>query len=146
MSGGDNYYEVEVAIPLTALGLVPREGMVLRLDTGVLCTDKGKKTTDRYYWADKMAVGLPDEATETRLRPSLWGFIRFAGRKKTQLEQILDAQLVDRPGRVHVLDGFGLGGRGHHVRALGRSNRHRASAVTRLGREVNGGRRRPALR
>lgn len=91
LSGGDNYYEVEVAIPLTALGLVPREGMVLRLDTGVLCTDKGKKTTDRYYWADKMAVGLPDEATETRLRPSLWGFIRFAGRKKTQLEQILDA-------------------------------------------------------
>ncbi|NQT92672.1 MAG: hypothetical protein HQ559_07920, partial [Lentisphaerae bacterium] len=55
-----------------------------------LCTDKGRKTTDRYYWADKMAVGLPDEATEARLRPSLWGFIRFAGRKKTQLEQLLD--------------------------------------------------------
>lgn len=106
-AGGENYYEVEAAIPLATLGLAPREGMVLRLDTGVLCTDKGRKTTDRYYWADKMAVDLPDEATEARLRPSLWGFIRFAGRKKTQLEQLLDTDPAETDTDIEdLMDGL----------------------------------------
>ena len=35
-------------------------------------------------------LGRPDEAIEARLHPGRWGFIRFAGRKKTLVEQLLD--------------------------------------------------------
>ena len=37
-----------------------------------------------------MAVGVADEATEARLHPNLWGFVRFRGAKKTQLESMMD--------------------------------------------------------
>jgi hypothetical protein len=88
-SGGDMYYEVEAEIPLKSIGLKIKKGMVLKLDCGVLFSKNGKTTSDRRYWANSMAVGVPDEAVEARLHPDRWGFIRFLGAKKTLLDELM---------------------------------------------------------
>ncbi len=88
-TGGDMYYEVEAAIPLNSIGLKIQKGTVLKLDCGVLFSEDGRRTTDRRYWANSMAVGVPDEAVEARLHPDRWGFIRFLGAKQTLLDELM---------------------------------------------------------
>jgi len=98
-TGGDNYYEVEAAIPLDAIGLKIADGMVLKMDCGVLASESGKVTSDRIYWANSMAVGAPDEVTEASIHPDRWGFIRFTGPKKSLLDQYMDEQEQDLEDR-----------------------------------------------
>ena len=72
------------------LGIEPEPGLVLKIDAGVLASDNSKETTARTYWANEMAVGTPDEATEARMEPHLWGYLRFHGKEKSVLETLMD--------------------------------------------------------
>jgi len=89
-SGSRNVYTVEAAVPHEALGLDISNQLVLKLDAGIMMTEDGKRTTDRRYRANEMAVDTPDEVTEARLQPDLWGYIRFHGRQKSTLETLMD--------------------------------------------------------
>lgn len=80
----ENGYAVEAAIPLSALGLKIRRGMLVKMDWGVLSTERGNLTTARDYWANKMAVGTTDEPTEAKLAPCLWGNVRFVESRKAE--------------------------------------------------------------
>ncbi len=68
---------VKAVIPLEAIGLQPRPGLVLKLDWGVLTTGDGTQVKQRQYWANEAATGTADEAVEARLEPHLWGHVRF---------------------------------------------------------------------
>lgn len=70
-------YSVEAAIPHKDFGLIISNGLLLKLDWGVLTTDEGHITRTRQYWANPMATGVSDEPTEARLEPHLWGHVRF---------------------------------------------------------------------
>ncbi|NQT92973.1 MAG: hypothetical protein HQ559_09440, partial [Lentisphaerae bacterium] len=99
-------YGVEIAVPLETLGIVPRNDLVLKLDAGVLSTDKGKRTTERKYWVNAMAVGMPDEATEARMEPHLWGYLRFRGKEKSVLEALMDGDTPDVLKKTDIEDLF----------------------------------------
>jgi len=79
---GETGYTVEAAIPQSSLGITVREGLVLKMDWGILSTEEGNLTTARNCWANTMAVGTTDEPTEAKLQPRLWGHIRFEGERK----------------------------------------------------------------
>lgn len=85
-------YTVEAAIPFRVLGIEAKPGLVLKIDAGILASDDGKETTARTYWANEMAVGTPDEATEARMEPHLWGYLRFHGKEKSVLETLMDGE------------------------------------------------------
>lgn len=79
---GETSYVVEAAIPLSAIGLAPEPGQLLKMDWGVLTTADGFVTSSRAYWANPMATGVSDEPTEARLQPALWGHVHFAAPRK----------------------------------------------------------------
>ena len=75
-------YVLEASVPLKTLGIAPRDDLRLKLDWGVLAADKhGNAVERRLYWASKGAAVLADTPSEARLRPDLWGAIRFHGKK-----------------------------------------------------------------
>jgi hypothetical protein len=86
--GNKHTYIVEAAVPLKTLGLNVGEGKALKFDWGVLSTEEGHRTTARAYWANEMGVGVTDEPTEARLQPDLWGYLRFAGIEKSDIDRI----------------------------------------------------------
>jgi hypothetical protein len=74
----------EAAVPLVALGLVPKEGLRLKMDWGVLVADRdGNAVTRRVYWANKATDIIADAPSEARLHPDLWGAVRFHGLRKS---------------------------------------------------------------
>ena len=71
-------YTVEAAVPLAALGLMPKPGMKLRADFGVTHGDKaGKDTVLRTYWQNQNTGIVNDEVFELKLEPKNWGEATF---------------------------------------------------------------------
>jgi hypothetical protein len=61
----------------TAEASLPKAGQLLKLDWGLLTTSDGNQVKRRMYWANDQSTGTSDEATEARLEPHLWGYVRF---------------------------------------------------------------------
>ena len=76
VAGGGNF-TAEASVPLAAIGLQPKTGQLLKMDWGLLTTSDGNQVKRRMYWANDQATGTSDEATEARLEPHLWGYVRF---------------------------------------------------------------------
>ncbi|HUS58451.1 MAG TPA: hypothetical protein VM141_07345, partial [Planctomycetota bacterium] len=99
-SSHEGGYIVLAAVPLDAIGLKITDGMLLKMDWGVMMTEEGNLTTGRIYWANKTAVGTTDEPTEAKMTPDLWGHVRFRDmtnvdldprqKKKHDLEDLLE--------------------------------------------------------
>jgi hypothetical protein len=67
-------YTLEAAIPLKALGLPARSGLVLRGDAGVIASDaQGLTNTARTYWSNPHANLVSDLPSEAWLAPEGWG-------------------------------------------------------------------------
>jgi len=70
LAGADGNYEL--SIPLSALGLTPTSGAVLRGDIGIL-RGNGFQTVQRIYWSNKATAITSDVPSEAELTPALWG-------------------------------------------------------------------------
>jgi hypothetical protein len=80
-SGDDDRYTLEAAIPLKAVGLKPRPQTRVKLDWGVLATDRDSTTVlHRSYWSNKATSILSDAPTEAALHPDMWGTLRIFDR------------------------------------------------------------------
>lgn len=74
------YADYEFSVPLSVLGLTPKDGLTIRGDVGLLLGQAGA-TADRVYWHNKSASMTSDLPTEARLTPSLWGQWKFQAQK-----------------------------------------------------------------
>ena len=74
LAGADGNYEV--SIPLSALGLQPQSGNVIKGDIGVLRGDNNT-TVARTYWSNKATGIVSDVPSEAMLTPGLWGDWKF---------------------------------------------------------------------
>ena len=64
-------YVVEAALPMSALGLTPSDGLTLRADFGVTHGDKdGRDTVLRSYWSNQNTGLVSDEVYELQMFPS----------------------------------------------------------------------------
>ena len=70
----------EYSIPLSALGLSPKDGLALRGDIGIL-RGNGFQTLQRIYWQNKATSTVADVPTEATLTPHLWGNWQFDSQK-----------------------------------------------------------------
>ena len=61
------------------LGLMPKPGLSLRGDLGVLRGD-GIETAARVYWHNKTTTFVSDIPGEVELNPGLWGEVRYEGK------------------------------------------------------------------
>ncbi len=78
VDGRNNRYTVEAAIPLSALGLTPKGGLILRGDFGATHGDAaGNDTVRRSYWSNQQTGLVDDEVFELKLQPSNWGELIF---------------------------------------------------------------------
>ncbi|MFZ2658051.1 MAG: FlgD immunoglobulin-like domain containing protein [Victivallales bacterium] len=69
-------YFVEAAIPWKLLGIVPKSGLRLKADFGVLFADDGGTiTVSRQYWSNKETNLVNDIPGEADLAPDRWGMI-----------------------------------------------------------------------
>ena len=76
VSGGG--YEVEAAIPLSALGVSNLSGLKLKGDFGVIYgDDKGTINFLRNYWSNKATGLVNDVPGEIMLNPANWGTLKF---------------------------------------------------------------------
>lgn len=75
LAGKDGLYEL--SIPLTAVGLKPEGGMVIKGDVGVL-RGNGFQTSQRAYWNNKATGITADVPSEAQLTPALWGRWEFS--------------------------------------------------------------------
>jgi hypothetical protein len=66
------YSDFEFSVPISALGLAPKDGLTIRGDVGLLLGQRGA-TADRVYWHNKSNTMTSDLPTEARLTPHLWG-------------------------------------------------------------------------
>lgn len=73
-AGIDGSYEISV--PLEVLHLIPKEGLSLRGDIGILRGD-GAHTLSRMYWNNKATSIVSDVPSEAELTPALWGIWKF---------------------------------------------------------------------
>ena len=64
--------DYELSIPLDALGLAPRPGMIVKADVGLL-RGQGGDAVERVYWHNKATGVISDIPTEAKLTPNLWG-------------------------------------------------------------------------
>ena len=71
--GKGNY---EISVPLDVLGLVPKPGMRIKGDIGVLRGD-GTQTVARTYWSNKSTSIVSDVPSEAELTPGVWGIWEF---------------------------------------------------------------------
>ena len=71
-------YSVEAVIPLTALGLTPTHGLILRGDLGVTHGDPaGDRTRLRTYWSNQQTGIVDDAVYELKMEPKNWGELAF---------------------------------------------------------------------
>jgi hypothetical protein len=70
--GGD----YEWSVPLSVLGLEPKDGLAIRGDIGVL-RGNGFQTLQRVTWHDKATAITSDVPSEAELKPRLWGELMF---------------------------------------------------------------------
>ena len=76
---GKGEYCLEAAIPLDALGFVPKAGQKLKGDFGVIWSDPiGQRNAARCYWSNKAAGIVSDLFSETKIAPNMWGTIEIA--------------------------------------------------------------------
>jgi hypothetical protein len=68
--------DYEISVPLAVLQLVPKAGMHLKGDIGILRGD-GTQTISRAYWSNKAAGIVSDVPAEAELTPALWGSWEF---------------------------------------------------------------------
>ena len=74
-------YVAEAQLALKELGLRPHTGLRLKMDCGILESDRdGTTTVRRVYWANKLRLTVSDIPSEARVQPDLWGWIRFMDR------------------------------------------------------------------
>jgi len=72
------YYEVEAAVPWSALGLASPAGQTLRGDLGAIFSDRdGTLNLLRSYWANRATGLVNDVPGEAMLTPRLWGTLKF---------------------------------------------------------------------
>ncbi|MBA3938973.1 MAG: hypothetical protein H0X38_16125, partial [Planctomycetes bacterium] len=65
---------VEASIPWEKLGIVPRPGLTIAGDAGVLAADPGGTTTvARRYWSNQATNLVNDVPGEAELTPARWG-------------------------------------------------------------------------
>jgi hypothetical protein len=70
--GGTDSFTVEAAIPLKDIGLRIKNGMLLKMDWGILSADEsGTRVVRRSYWSNKATAMVSDAPTEARLHPDL---------------------------------------------------------------------------
>ena len=74
LAGTEGNYEI--SIPLTTLGLKPKNGLSIKGDIGILRGD-GDQTTARIYWSNKATGITADVPSEAMLTPALWGTFKF---------------------------------------------------------------------
>jgi len=72
-SNDGNY---EISIPLSVLNLIPKDGMTIKGDIGILRGD-GTSTISRVYWSNKATAIVSDVPSEAELTPALWGTFNF---------------------------------------------------------------------
>jgi len=67
-------YQLTASIPWKVLGMMPKSGLSLRADIGVLLSDDiGTSTTQRVQWADRETNVVNDLPSEAEFSPSRWG-------------------------------------------------------------------------
>ncbi|MEI6786935.1 MAG: FlgD immunoglobulin-like domain containing protein [bacterium] len=72
---GDSWYTVEVALPWDTLGIVPRSGLSIPAELGVLASDPaGTITTTRYYWNSGLIGMVKDVPSEAKPTDNWGGF------------------------------------------------------------------------
>ncbi|YCM42796.1 hypothetical protein V2O64_15925 [Verrucomicrobiaceae bacterium 227] len=71
--GTGNY---QVSVPLSVLGLKPKNGMRIKGDLGIL-RGSGTRTTQRVYWSNKATAIVSDVPSEAMLTPGVWGTFEF---------------------------------------------------------------------
>jgi hypothetical protein len=97
-SGDGDRYTFEAAIPLKAIGLKPRPQTRVKLDWGVLATDKdGTTVLHRSYWSNKATSILSDAPSEAALHPDMWGTLRIFDRN-SRATGIMDPDELLRGG------------------------------------------------
>jgi hypothetical protein len=71
-------YIIEAALPLSALGIAPKPGLVLHADFGATHSNKtGDDTALRTYWSNQSTGLVSDEVGELQMTPSAWGELLF---------------------------------------------------------------------
>ena len=71
-------YVVEASVPLSALGLEPKEGLLLRGDFGVTHGDAAAQRTQlRTYWNNQATGLVADVVLELKMTPANWGELLF---------------------------------------------------------------------
>jgi len=89
-------FTVEAAIPLKDIGLRIKNGMLLKMDWGILSADEsGTRVVRRSYWSNKATAMVSDAPTEARLHPDLWGYIRFRDQRPGKNDWMNDPMLLD---------------------------------------------------
>ena len=75
---GGKRYAVEVAIPLSALGVTLSSGLTLKGDFGATHGNRlGSDTVLRTYWSNQATGLVADEVLELKLEPGNWGVLLF---------------------------------------------------------------------
>jgi hypothetical protein len=73
-------YVVEASIPLSDLGLTPRDGLAIRGDVGCTHGDvAGSRTRLRSYWNNRHTGIVDDAVFELQMEPRYWGLFLFQG-------------------------------------------------------------------
>jgi hypothetical protein len=71
-------YVVEAALPMTALGIAPAPGLVLRGDFGATHGNReGNRTVLRTYWSNQNTGLVSDAVYELQMTPAAWGEIQL---------------------------------------------------------------------
>jgi len=72
-------YVVEAALPMAALGIVPKAGTALRADFGATFGNRaGNDTALRSYWSNQATGLVSDEVFELKMEPQTWGALELA--------------------------------------------------------------------
>ena len=71
-------YRLTATVPLAAIGLTPKPGLVLRGDAGIISSDAaGLTNVARTYWSNKATNLVNDLPSEAWLYPETWGELVF---------------------------------------------------------------------
>ncbi len=78
VTSGPSQYVVEVALPMTDLGISPVDGLRLLADFGATHGDKaGQRTVLRTHWSNQNTGLVSDAVYELQMTPAAWGEIEL---------------------------------------------------------------------